>query len=158
MKMADTQTYAQSPIFFSDLAEIMHRDWILQSCKLMDPATTKVRGNIFENITIKLINEQLETCGLFGQEINDLSQKLLEYGDKIKPARHKRLAHFDREHHVNNITLGKTTEEELFEFLNNIQIYCDKVGIAADVGPLDFSGSGCSGDVLDLIKHLRSRK
>jgi hypothetical protein len=49
--------------FFSDIAEIMHRDWILQVCKLMDPASTKRKGSVLENITIKLIDEQLEvTC------------------------------------------------------------------------------------------------
>ncbi|HEC60060.1 hypothetical protein LCGC14_0584850 [marine sediment metagenome] len=46
--------------FFSDIAEIMHRDWILQACKLMDSASTKRNGNVLENITIRLIDEQLE--------------------------------------------------------------------------------------------------
>lgn len=144
-----------APTFFSDIAEIMHRDWVLQACKLMDPAKTRIRGSELENITIKLINEQLEASGLFGHAISDLSQSIIEYGDKIKPARHKRLAHFDREHQVNNITLGETTEEELHGFLCNIQSYCDEVGNAIGVGPLDYTGSGCKGDVLDLLKYLR---
>jgi len=147
-----------APTFFSDIAEIMQRDWILQACKLMDPAKTKIKGSVLENITVKLVNEQLETCGLLNQIINETSQEILKYGDKIKPARHKRLAHFDREHEINNVTLGETTEEELFSFLNNIQTYCDEVGIAVGIGPLDFSGSGCKGDALDLIKYLRGCK
>ena len=144
-----------APTFFSDIAEIMHRDWILQACKLMDPAKSKVEGDTLENITIKLINEQLEANGLFNRTISDLSDKVLEYGTKITPARNKRLAHFDREHQVNNMILGETTEQEFFGFLNNIQSYCDEVGIAIGIGPLDFSGSSCEGDVLDLIKYLR---
>ncbi|MCP5005577.1 MAG: hypothetical protein GY941_16820 [Planctomycetes bacterium] len=145
-----------APTFFSDIAEIMHRDWILQACKLMDPAKTNVRGNALENITIKLINEQLETGGLLVPCIDELSRKVLSYGEKIKPARHKRLAHFDREHQVNNITLGETTEEELFNFLSDIQNYCNEVGLAIGLGPLDFSSSGCKGDALDLVKYLRN--
>jgi hypothetical protein len=143
--------------FFSDIAEIMHRDWILQAYKLMDPAKSDVKGDTLalENITIKLINEQLKTNELSNKTINDVSEKIFEYGTKIKLARNKRLAHFDREHQVNNITLGETTEQELFEFLDNIQNYCDEVGVAIDIGPLDFSGSGCKGDALDLIKYLR---
>jgi hypothetical protein len=51
--------------FFSDIAEIMQRDWILQACKLMDPAMTKKRDKILENITIELINNQLKVRGVF---------------------------------------------------------------------------------------------
>ena len=76
------------------------------------------------------------------------------YGEKIKPARHKRLAHYDRDHQINGITLGETTDSELIEFLLNIQRYCDEAGIAIGVGPLEFSGSGCQGDVLDFLKFL----
>lgn len=147
-----------APTFFSDIAEIMHRDWILQACKLMDPAITKIKKKSLENITIKLINEQLQSDNLFSQSIDILSKKIFEYGEKIKPARHKRLTHYDREHQVKNITLGETTEEELSSFLCNIQKYCDEVGIAIGVGPLGFSGSGCKGDVLDFLKYLRYRK
>lgn len=145
-----------APTFFSDLAEIMHRDWILQTCKLMDPANTKRKGDVLDNVSINLINEQLEQCGLLNQAIKDLSQEILEYGNKIKPARDKRLAHYDRDHQINNITLGATTEQELANFLESIQRYCDEVGIAVGVGPLDFSGSGCKGDVLDFIKYLKN--
>ena len=141
--------------FFNDIAEILHRDWKLQVCKIMDPASTKRRNSVLENITIKLIDQQLEACGVSNKEIRELSLQLLEYGEKIKPARDKRITHFDREHQINCLTLGETTEEELLNFLRNIQQYCDEVGNSIGVGPLDFSGSGCKGDVLDLLKNLR---
>lgn len=144
--------------FFTDIAEIMHRDWILQACKLMDPAITKVRGVEKENITLFLIDKQLDDCGLLNQSIKDISKNIKDYGAKIKPARHKRLAHYDREHQINNITLGETTESELHDFLNNMQSYCDEVGNIAGLGPLDFSSSSCKGDALDLLKYLRDCK
>src|ERR1022692_4561493 len=72
-----------APAFFSDIAERMQRDWIMQSCKLMDPAQTKVKGQIFENITIELINKQLEAIALFSQSIQDISNEILEYGKKF---------------------------------------------------------------------------
>lgn len=143
--------------FFSDIAEIMQRDWILQACKLMDPAITMRKGIELENITIRLINSQLKANSLFNSEIENVTEAILEYGDKIKPARHKRLAHYDREHQVKGIILGQTTEEELVSFMKNIQEYCDLVGNAIGIGPLDFSYSGCSGDVLDLLKYLRDK-
>ena len=140
--------------FFNDLAEILQRDWVLQVCKLMDPAETKIKGKVFENISIALVNKQLENLGILSNEIIAVSNELFEYGNKLVPARHKRLAHFDREHHVKGITLGETTEEELDKFLMNIQKYGDLVGDSVGLGPLDFSSSGCPGDALDLLKVL----
>lgn len=141
--------------FFNDIAEIMHRDWILQVCKLMDPAVTKRKGRVLENISIKLINSELENEGLMSQEISTISDSLFTYGKKIIPARHKRLAHFDREHQICGAVLGATTEKELEAFLENIQKYCDAVGRAIGLGPLDFSSSSCAGDVQNLLKVLR---
>jgi hypothetical protein len=144
-----------APTFFSDIADIMLRDWLLQVCKLMDPPSTTRKGVTIENITIKLINEQLTDNKLLSLEIEDLANKLLIYGEKIKPARDKRLAHFDRDHQVNGLVLGATTESELDQFLVNLQKYCDEVGIAIGLGPLDFGRGGCKGDVLDFLKYLR---
>lgn len=97
-----------APTFFTDIAEIMHRDWLLQAYR-------------------------------------------------IRPARDKRLAHFDRDHQVNGSVLGETKESELEQFLVNLQRYCDEVGIAIGIGPLDFGSGSCEGDVLDLLKYLREK-
>jgi len=35
---SDDQLRKAASTFFIDIAEIMQRDWILQACKLMDPA------------------------------------------------------------------------------------------------------------------------
>lgn len=141
--------------FFNDIAEIMQRDWILQVCKLMDPAVTKRKGTVLENISIELINSQLENEGLMRQEISSISDALLAYGKKIVPARNKRLAHFDRDHQISGSILGATTEKELEAFMENIQKYCDAVGRAIGLDPLDFTSSSCPGDVHDLLRVLR---
>lgn len=142
--------------FFNDLAEILHRDWILQVCKLFDPAQTIRKKETLENISIKLINLELINDNLMSEEISSLSNTLLEYGTKITPARNKQLAHFDRIHQVNGIILGSTTDEELRAFLVNLQSYCDAVGVKIGLGPLDFASSNCSGDVLDLLTVLEN--
>ncbi len=140
--------------FFTDIATIMQRDWILQVCKIMDKAV--MYGQ--ENLTIDLINKQLRDQSLSNSVIDRISDEILIYYSKLKPARNKRLAHNDRNSQVNSIVLGETTESELNEFLVNIQKYCDEVGSAIGTGPLDFSCSGCKGDVLDLLKYLRTNK
>ncbi|MBC8199954.1 MAG: hypothetical protein ISS67_01945 [Desulfobacterales bacterium] len=144
-----------APVFFNDIAEIMHRDWMLQVCKLMDPSETKRKGKILENISIGLINSRLENEGLISDEISSTADALLKYGKKIVPARHKRLAHLDRDHQLSKAVLGATTEEELQNFLENIQKYCDTVGRAIGLGPLDFTSSSYAGDVHDLLRVLR---
>ena len=144
-----------APTFFTDVAAIMHRDWVLQVCKLMDPASTRRRGQVLENLTLKLINEQLVEKGLMTPEIKSVSDRILIYGDKLTPARNKRIAHCDREHQINAVVLGETPESVLFAFLDDIQRYCDLVGIAVGFGPLDFTSSSCPGDALDLIKILK---
>jgi hypothetical protein len=141
--------------FFTDLAEIMHRDWVLQACKIMDPASTKRNNEIFKNITLKLINEQLKSEGLYNQKIENASARIKSYGDKIISARNKRLAHYDRDHQINNTILGETTAAELHQFLSDIQEYCNEVGIMIGLCPLDFNCSGCRGDVFDFLKFLR---
>lgn len=88
-------------------------------------------------------------------DISNISKSLLEYGQKLLPARHKRIAHFDRKHHISKTVLGETTEDELENFLINIQHYCDAVGRAIGLGPLDFTSSSCIGDVNDLLRILR---
>lgn len=142
--------------FFNDIAEIMHRDWILQVCKLMDPPVTKVKGEERETISIGLINLRLEEAGILKANIKELSKTLLLYGENLIPARNKRIAHQDKEFAFRDEALGGTTVEELKDFLENIQSYCDEVGRALGIGALDFSFSSGAGDVNDLLEILRT--
>jgi hypothetical protein len=146
-----------APTFFSDIAEILHRDWILQVCKIMDPATSKVGGETRENIGINLIDLQLNKLRLKTPDIKKLSSSLLLYGAKLKPARNRRIAHFDRLEQVYASVLGETTEDELKRFLVEIQAYCDEVGNIIGCGPADFSCSSCKGDVIDFFTFIRNK-
>ena len=142
--------------FFNDIAEILNRDWILQVCKLMDPPVAIVKGGERETISIALINLRLEEAGILNAEIKELSKEILAYGQKLIPARNKRIAHLDKEYAFSEEVLGGTSEQELADFLTNMQRYCDEVGRATDAGPSDFSCSSCAGDVLDLIKIIKT--
>jgi hypothetical protein len=141
--------------FFFDISEILVRDWILQVSRIMDPAETKVKGQVRENLTIKNINKQLESKGFLSKDIKDISNNILQYGKKLQSARNKIIAHVDRETYHKRMVLGETTELELNNFLVDIQKYCDLVGVAIKEGPLDFRASSGPGDVLDLIRTLK---
>ena len=150
---------ATAPTFFTDIGEILQRDWMLQVVKLMDPAVTEVRGEQRENLTIRLVVKQLETEGLLTDEIRNKSKAILHYGKLIKPARNRTLAHRDRQcyfkAYFEGIAMGATTDEQLYEFIENIQSFADLVGSQIGVDPLDFSSSGCKGDAYDLLRCLR---
>jgi len=146
---------AIAPTFFTDAAEILQRDWILQTVKLMDPATTKVSGETRENLTIQLLSQQLEAESLLTGDIRDKEKAILEFGEMLKPARNRILAHRDRLSHCEGAGMGATTDAQLSAFIQDIQIYSDLIGNQIGVGPLDFSSSGCKGDVHDLLQHLR---
>jgi hypothetical protein len=146
---------AIAPTFFTDVAEILQRDWILQTVKLMDPATTNVRGESRENLTIQLVSQQLEAEALVTGDIRDKEKAILEFGEMLKLARNRILAHRDRLSHYGGLAMGATSDEQCNAFINDIQSYSDLVGNQIGIGPLDFSSSGCKGDVHDLLKHMR---
>ena len=129
---------AIAPTFFTDIGEILQRDWILQVVKLMDPAVTNSRGEQRENLTIQLVVQQLEAEALLTDDIRENAKALLDYGEFIKPARNRILAHRDRQCHFEGIAMGATTDEQLYEFIENIQRFADLVGIQIGVGPLGF--------------------
>jgi hypothetical protein len=99
--------------------------------------------------------QQLNEEALLTDEIRDISKAILTYGELIKPARNRGLAHRDRQCHFEGIAMGATTDEQLYDFIENIQRFADLVGTQIGVGPLDFSSSGCEGDVYDLLQCLR---
>lgn len=142
-------------IFFNDIAQIFQRDWLLQVTKIMDPAKVNIGDQIRRNISIKLINTHLRKLNLLTDEMDRLSKNIFAYGQLLKPLRNRMLAHIDRESHFSKQVLGETTKDELDKFIIHQQQYCDLVGIALGEGPLDFSGSGCSGDVYDLLETLK---
>ena len=144
-----------APTFFADIADILQRHWLLQACKLADPPESKRKDGIHYNITVQLLNQALERMGLLSPDISNTGGAIVDYGEKLKPARDKYIAHFDYEHQVQGTLLGETSEPELLKFLDDIQQYCDLVGETLGIGPLDFSFSGCTGDALDLLMHLR---
>lgn len=87
-------------------------------------------------------------------EIETLDARLTAYGELLKPARNKIIAHSDLEVHVDDIALGAHGEEVMLEFLENVQEYFDAAGNAVGVARLDFRHAPAPGDVIDLVRKL----
>ena len=88
-------------------------------------------------------------------EIERLDAAQREYGNLIKPARDKIIAHSDLEVHVDDIALGAHGKEVMEEFFENLQAYFDAAGNAVGVGPLDFRNTPGPGDAIDLVRKLQ---
>ena len=141
--------------FFHDLNSMMIQYLILLICRLTDPPKTTGR----QNLTIPWMTEVICENDSVDQEIKskiiELDECLRNYGQLLKLIRNKIVSHIDRETYAYERTLGGHSEEEMWDFFDNLQKYFDVVGNVIGVGPLDFRNSSCQGDVHDLLKVLR---
>ena len=140
-----------APVFFHDIQNMMIRDLYSRCSILMDPPKSL---GVHINISIQHINHQLEGLGLLNGQIKRLTKSLLAYGKIVQKPRNKLISHLDQKTARRGRGLGKHKNEKRRAFLNNIQKYCDLVGIQIGIGPLDFSVSPCKGDVQDLLRAL----
>ena len=149
-------------MFFYDVYVLTHQDYILQVCRLTDSAESRSTSNTRENISIQLINKQLKENKQFNEEINKISEEILEYCKKLRQFRNESIAHNNQKTYSSDVRVWGGTEEfqnffqntKSRDFYQNIQEYCDAVGNAIGIGPLAFSGSGGTGDEEYLFELL----
>lgn len=149
---ADTErilTFAGAT-FFTDINVIMRHYIFQRVCVITDP----VKSGKSRNLTIKAINANLLEAGLLTENITNLTEELHGYRTLILPARNKLISHLDRDAVLHGGVLGVHTEEQMKDFYENLQEYCDEVGWALGVGPLDFRCTASDGDALHLISVL----
>ena len=137
-------------LFFADLNRMMQEYAILLVCRLTGPAESFRKANLSTQRFTKLMRNERRLT----PEIERLDASLTAYGELLKPARNKVVAHSDLEAHVNSTALGAHGEEVMVEFFENLQAYFDAVGNAIGVGPLDFRHAPGPGDVIDLVRKL----
>ena len=137
-------------LFFTDLNTIMQEYAVLLVCRLTGPAESFGKANLSTQRFTNLMRES----GCLTPEIERLDAALREYGELLKPARNKIIAHSDLEVHFDDIALGAHGEEVMMEFFENLQAYFDAAGNAVGVGPLDFRYAPGPGDVIELVRYL----
>ena len=137
-------------LFFGDLNTMMQEYAILLVCRLTGPAESFGKANLSTQRFTTLMRQN----GCLTPEIERLDASLTAYGELLKPARNKIIAHSDLVVHVNSIALGAHGEEVMVEFFENLQAYFDAVGNAVGVGPLDFRHTPGPGDAIDLVRKL----
>jgi len=157
-----------APSFFTDLMRILHEYLLLECAKITDSATS----GKYENFTVDFLVEKI--CwpdneailnGMVSLPDNDKDirreLKLLQtvtagFREHIKIARHKILAHLDKESVLSGKPFGEFPENEDQKFFDALQKLCNITHeacfgtIYGDMVPTR------SGDVFNLIRALRN--
>ena len=100
------------------------------------------------------LEQRLDPERLEADDSREVDGRHNAYGELLKPARNKIVAHSDLEVHVDSTALGAHGEDVMVKFFENLQAYFDAVGNAIGVGPLDFRHAPGPGDVIDLVRKL----
>lgn len=141
--------------FFSDLNNLLRVQLVLSVCRLTDPAQTRVKKSMRDNLTVLQVNAACASAGVpLSAEAQRLSDVMHRYRELVVDARNMLISHLDRDTIIQGTTLGGHTKAEADEFLEALQGYCDEIGRAVGVGPLDFRHSPGAGDVIDLVTAL----
>ncbi|MFN3314668.1 MAG: hypothetical protein ACK46Q_14550 [Hyphomonas sp.] len=140
-----------APAFFVDLSNILNDYLVILITKITDRAESLGA----QNLTTIQINQCLESESLMTAEIQAASNALSDYGNILRAARNKLIAHADLNSVMNDVRLGAHRPEEMYQFFEDLQLYFDLVGIAVGSGPSDFRTLAGEGDVLDLISALK---
>jgi hypothetical protein len=98
----------------------------------------------------------LQTQKLLSFDISKVTQGIVSYRKMIIDSRNKIISHADKDTLLQGSPLGEHQKEDIVKFFQCLYRYVDEVGNAVGVGPLDFRSTYGSGDVLDLIRHLKS--
>ena len=110
-----------APSFFADLNTILHSYLLLEFAKITDPAETYDK----ENFTVDNLIMSIDWPQRILDKLTVLSAKSKSFRNHILLARHKLLAHTDKEAFLTERTLGEFPVGEDEVFLKTLQEVCD---------------------------------
>lgn len=141
-----------APSFFVDLNTILHRYLLLEFAKITDSAETREK----ENFTVDNLVISIDWPQDIREKLRSLNDKTKGFRSHILCARHKLLAHSDKEAFLSDKTLGEFPEGEDKVFLETLQEVCDithKACFGTIVGHMVLAKAG---DVIDFRKTLEN--
>jgi AbiU2 len=143
-------------MFFNDLNNILADYFLLEVAKLTDPATSIVgKDSTRENFTVANLIETVEWSFDCLRQINELNDTVMSFRKHIKLARHRLLAHYDKETVISGTSLGGFPVGEDKKLLEALEQMCNLFHSAAFGEILGEMVPYHSGDVLDLKKALK---
>jgi hypothetical protein len=130
-------------IFFGDLNKMFVEYVILQVCKITDPAQD-ARKN--DNHTASFLLEHYNFDSNSAKRLHDLNARLLDFRQRVLPARHKLISHSDRTTILAGAPLGVAPQREwdqfwcdldeficvAYENVSGISFHINEVGMLSD--------------------------
>ncbi len=141
-----------APLFFEDLNAILIEYCLLQVCKLTDQARTSSR----DNLTVERIDNLLKEADLMTPAISNASNGIAHYRNLIKDVRNRIIGHADKATIMSGQPMGEHAASDVSAFFKHLYTYVDEVGRVIGIGPLDFTTTSCPGDVLDLLRVMKT--
>ncbi|MEJ2701759.1 MAG: hypothetical protein P8Z79_04895 [Sedimentisphaerales bacterium] len=138
--------------FFTDMNGILVKYFILEIAKITDPAVTK---NTYENFTIANLLETINWPESVAHDLARLNRVIKDFRKRIKGARDKLLAHYDKNTFMSGTVLGTFPEGDDDKFMEALEEMCNVLHKASFGSIFGDIVVGMPGDVLDLKKTLK---
>ena len=140
--------------FFDDINRMSQEYHIVLVGRITDRAKTGEH----ENLTVDGLVESLRSLELLDDKIEEHASAVNVYRNKIEHSRNKLVVHRDTDSIRTENGGGDHLMADVQAFHDNLSAFCDVVGTAIGVGPLDFSHAPGEGDVLDLLSLLKKHQ
>ena len=140
-----------APSFFSNLNMILHNYILLEFSKITDPAATK-GGK--ENFTVDNLVASIGWPRDVRDKLTDLSLRATDFRNHILSARHKLIAHTDKQAFLAEMTLGAFPKGEDEKFLKTLSEICDITHEACHGSVFGHMILAAPGDVINFRRAL----
>ena len=136
--------------FFHDLQNILIEYILLSICKLTDPAHS--RGH--DNLTVKYVLELVDPETKKQLGLDDLSNRIHGFRKYVQDARHKLIAHLDREATLSQGSLGAFPQGAIEQFWSDLQEFIDRIHnrYCGGVFPIDAVNMYNAQDLVETLK------
>ena len=143
-----------APSFFLDMGQVLAEYVVLAACRVTDPA----RDGKNENLTLETFVNSFGADSQTGKQLDELRQQMNAHRKKIEPARHKLIAHADREVIRQGKPLGLASWPEWDQFWGALKRFINILNEKVVGTPYDIDIAGVPGDAEMLLKSLQQSR
>jgi hypothetical protein len=143
-----------APSFFDDMGQVLAEYVVLAACRVTDPA----KDGKNENLTLETFVNSFGAGSQTGKQLGELRQQMAAHRKNIEPARHKLIAHADREVIRQGKPLGLASWRQWDEFWAALRKFVMILNESVLGTPYDIEVAGVPGDAEMVLKSLQQSK
>jgi HEPN superfamily AbiU2-like protein len=143
-----------APSFFDYMGQVLAEYVVLAACRVTDPA----KDGRNENLTLETFVNTFGAGSQTGKQLDELRQQMLAHRKKVQPARHKLIAHADREAIRQGKSLGLASWREWDAFWAALRKFIIILNESALGTPYDIEVAGVPGDAAMVLKSLHQSR